>query len=74
MDDIDQDMLDYFSQKWKVVSGDVNHRLSPGSRMYANRMASWVVGPEFRSEQSAREFLKNLRAAFELIVEGKRHG
>lgn len=69
--DIDQDMLDHFDTDWKVATGDVNQRLSPGSRMQVNSIATWIVGPQFRSDAEARRFLESLRAALELIVEAK---
>lgn len=69
--DIDQDMLDHFDTDWKVATGDVNQRLSPGSRMQVNSIATWIVGPQFRSASEARRFLESLRAALELIVEAK---
>ena len=69
--DIDQDMIDHFDAEWGVATGDVNHRLSPGSRLQINSYATWIVGPRFRSAAEARKFLAALRAALELIVECK---
>lgn len=65
---------DNFSRLWRVVKGDINHRLSPGSKMYAKREAVWIVGPEFEDFDQANKYLDELKAAIELIKEGQGNG
>lgn len=43
---------------WEVVTGDINLRSDPESRMRLNTTKSWVVGPAHRSQMKAREELK----------------
>ena len=45
-------------KEWEVVTGDINCRSDPGSRMRLNTSMSWIVGPAHRSTMKAREELE----------------